>query len=301
MSRRMRPMMKWTDWIKRLKYLAFHRVTYYDSTFPANCGEINPDGSISFDCINLVKSVINEPDIAYKTAPAGYYVKPGQVIPDVDGAGILALCTGVRWYNFSEMTPGEFLYMRTDGHGGVYVGPFTVNGLTYNVIECTAAWQSGVVASYVDKYGNRLSHKGGSQIYSWEAHGKLTPYIDYTTQIKEDGIWGKETTKIGQMVYGITSQDGKVPHQKKSYRKVCPACSTDSWTFDGSKGWSWLIAALQRDCGLKWTVEHPSYGKMTRKTRLTLQKKLGVKRTGNIDAATVKALQHYWNKKARNV
>ena len=70
-------MIKVKKFLDALFHLALERVTYYDNTFPANCGEINPDGSISFDCIGLVKSLINEIDIAWKTSPAGYYVRPG--------------------------------------------------------------------------------------------------------------------------------------------------------------------------------------------------------------------------------
>ena len=294
-------MIKVNDWIKRLKYLAFNRVTYYDNTFPSNCGEINPDGSISFDCINMVKSVLNEPDIVYKTSPAGYYVKPGQVIPDVDGAGILALCTGVKWYDFSTISPGEFIYMRTDGHGGVYVGEFTSGGYTFNVIECTAAWKSGVVASYLDlKTGGRFSCKGGSQIFAWEAHGKLTAYIDYTKdQLKVDGVWGKKTTSFAQQVYGIEKQAGKVPHQNKSYKKRAPGCSEDSWKFDGSKGWSWLIAAIQIDVGIILPPSHRKYGKFSATTRKRLQARIGVKADGIFGPESVKAFQRYLNKKIK--
>lgn len=296
-------MMKSADWIKRLKYLAFNRVTYYDNQYPSNCGEINPDGSISFDCINMVKSVLNEPDIVYKTSPAGYYVKPGQVIPDVDGAGILALCTGVKWYDFSTISPGEFIYMRTDGHGGVFVGEFTSGGYTFNVIECTAAWKSGVVASYLDpKTGGRFSCKGGSQIYAWEAHGKLTPYIDYTKspeKVVVDGIWGKETTKLAQKVYGCKTVSGVIKHQKKSYKKVCPACDKSSWKFDGTDGYSPLIAKIQKELKLGFGKTHPSYGKFTKKTRRHLQKKIGVVVTGTFDAQSVRAFQRYINKKAK--
>ena len=178
-------MLKLDDWLKRLDYLAENRITYYDNQHPSNCGEINPDGSISFDCINMPKSIINEPDIVYKTKPAGYYVKPGQVIPDVDGMGILGLCTDVHWFDFSTIVPGEFLYMRIDGHGGVYRGEIVRNGKIYNVDECTAAWGGGVIHSYMDlKTGARYAYKGGPQIYAWEAHGKLSKYIDYTKKEK---------------------------------------------------------------------------------------------------------------------
>lgn len=169
-------MLKVNDYINALIHLATKRVTYYDNSFPGNCGEINPDGSISFDCINLIKSIINEPDIAYKTSPAGYFVRPGQVISDTDEIGILNLCTGQTWGDFRNMTPGEYLYM--GGHGGTYIGDHG----DVNVVECTAAWRGGVLCSWVDPDGTRRSMKGGGICGKWEAHGKMTRYIDYSVQ-----------------------------------------------------------------------------------------------------------------------
>lgn len=213
-------MLKVNDWIKRLKYLAFNRVTYYDNSFPSNCGEINPDGSISFDCINMPKSVINEPDIVYKTKPAGYYVEPGQVIPDKDGLYIInELCTDAVWWNFKKMVPGEFLYMRIDGHGGVYVGEFTWQGRIYNVIECTAAFGGGVVPSYIDlNTGARYEYKGGYQVYAWEAHGKLSRYIDYK---KEDKSMFKDvpTTDKNYKVIKKLADHGIMTANKDGYWK----------------------------------------------------------------------------------
>lgn len=171
-------MIKVSDFIKALKHLALNRKTYYDNHFPSNCGEINPDGSISFDCIGLVKSLINELDIAYKTSPAGYYVKPGQVIPDTTEIGILNLCSGVSYKNFHSAKPGSYLYM--DGHAGVYVGEFTDPSGVCNVIECTVAtFDSGVTTSYVADDGTRYNHKGGYAERKWTAYGKLDKYIDY--------------------------------------------------------------------------------------------------------------------------
>lgn len=312
-------MMIVSDWIYRLHYLAFNRITYYDNQFPSNCGEINSDGSISFDCINMPKSIINEPDIVYKTKPAGYYVKPGQVIPDYDGLRIIEeLCTDVRWFDFSTIVPGEFIYMRTDGHGGVYVGEFTL-GLanimpavktlkTYNVIECTAAWGGGVIPTYMDlKTGARYAYKGGPQIYAWEAHGKLSRYIDYSDipdQVKITGRWDMNTTKLAQKVYGCKTINGKVVHQKKSYAKVCPACvpateDKGSWYFTGTAGYSPLIAKIQNELGIKYKKGSASYGRMTIKTRKKLQKMLGTKVDGIIKTADVKAFQKHINKMAK--
>ncbi|MBO5959408.1 MAG: hypothetical protein J6Q65_04730 [Lentisphaeria bacterium] len=174
-------MIKVKKFLDALFHLALERVTYYDNTFPANCGEINPDGSISFDCIGLVKSLINEIDIAWKTSPAGYYVKPGQVIPDTTEIGILNLCSSVHYNNFHAAAPGSYLYMA--GHAGVYVGEFTDPSGVCNVIECTvASFDSGVTTSYVADDGTRYNHKGGYAERKWTAYGKLDKYIDYSVE-----------------------------------------------------------------------------------------------------------------------
>jgi len=172
------------DFIKGLKHLAMNRVTYYDNSFPANCGEINPDGSISFDCINLIKSVINEPDICYKTEPAGYYVKPGQKIPDWDELHLLnGCCTGVKWHSFTNVLKGSYLFM--SGHAGIFCGEFNDGGIV-NTIECTTDFGTpGVTTSWMDtKTGRRYDHKYGTEWRSWEAFGNLTNYIDYGSQPK---------------------------------------------------------------------------------------------------------------------
>lgn len=172
--------LKVDDWIKGLKHLAMDRVTYYDNSFPSNCGEINPDGSISFDCIGLVKSTINEPGICYKTSPAGYYVTPGKVIPDYSEIGILNLCTGVEWGRFTHAIKGSYLYMA--GHAGIFCGAeFKHGNGIVNTIECTTDFgDNGVTTSWMDiSTGRRYDHKFGTEWRAWEAFGNLTNYIDY--------------------------------------------------------------------------------------------------------------------------
>lgn len=183
--------LKVDDFIKGLKHLAMDRVTYYDNSFPSNCGEINPDGSISFDCIGLVKSVINEPGICYKTSPAGYYVRPGQVIPDYSEIGLLNLCTGIQWGKFTNVLKGSYLYM--SGHAGIFCGEFSDGGIV-NTIECTTDFGTpGVTTSWMDtSTGRRYDHKYGTEWRAWEAFGNLTDYIDYGTKRwveKINGEW----------------------------------------------------------------------------------------------------------------
>lgn len=159
-----------TNFLNALWYLAKERVTYYDNRFPSNCGEINPDGSISFDCNNLIKSVINEPEIAYKTAPAGYYVLPGLRIPDYSEYQILENCSRITWGNFAEIVPGAYLYM--DGHAGAYLG----GGV---VCECTTdGGGNGVKLSALDVTSGRR-YIDGVEFRSWEAWGVMDKWIDY--------------------------------------------------------------------------------------------------------------------------
>lgn len=182
--------------IKDMKYIE-GRDTLYSNHFPANCGYIYYDGSISFDCIGLIKSYINNPSIAYKTSPAGYYVEPGQVIGDWGEIEILNHCTDVS-ANFTSVPKASYLYM--PGHAGLFVGQYVDPSGIVNTIECTAAMGGGVKSSYTDKYGYRYDHKGGECLGRWEKHGKLSAYIEYapvkkktTKQIAQeviDGKWG---------------------------------------------------------------------------------------------------------------
>ena len=297
-------MMTQADWIARLKHLALHRSTYYSNSFPYNCGYIHSGGVLSFDCIGLVKSLINNPDIAYKTSPVGYYVTPGQVIPDTTEIGILNLCSDVS-YNFNYIVPGEYLYM--SGHGGVYVGDFQDGSGTVNVIECTVAFGGGVTTSYVDGAGRRWNHKGGVQVARWSAHGKLSRYIDYSVQptpkptpsekISVDGEWGSGTTKLAQKVFG-TERDGIVSNQDTNCRKYCLNCVAyglpyGSWQWNDGSGYSPLISAIQKKVGAR------TDGKFGPETIKKLQKFLGVAQDGYCGYNTVSAFQKWLNSQVK--
>ena len=132
-------MMTLKKWVDCLKHIALKRKTFYDNTPPLNCGFIHQNGVLSFDCIGLVKAVINYPDIATKKSPVGFYVYPtgaDRIIPDASELCILQLCSEVRWY-FNGVAEGEYLYKA--GHAGVFVGTFQDGG-EVNTIECTTDW-----------------------------------------------------------------------------------------------------------------------------------------------------------------
>ena len=123
--------------------------------------------------------------------------------------------------------------------------------------------------------------------------------------IEEDGRWGVNTTKLAQRVFKCKTINGKVVHQKKSYKKVCPACvpSTEkgSWYFTGTNGYSPLIAKMQKKLGINYPKTSASYGRFTIKTRKRLQKALGQKADGIIKTSDVKAFQRWLNKKAKTL
>lgn len=169
--------MKAADLIKGLKYAESEKSTFYSNDYPYNCGYIHANAVQSWDCIGLVKGPINEPDILYRKSPVGYYVRPGQVIPDTSEYGLLTLCTSVVWGDFRNMSPAEYLYMA--GHGGWFVGEYEDPSGIVNTIEATGAMGGGVRSSYVSATGYRYDHKGGTCLGRWEAHGKLSSYIEY--------------------------------------------------------------------------------------------------------------------------
>lgn len=204
--------MKVNEFIKALRHLEANRVTYYDNSYPSNCGEINADGSISFDCIGLIKSTINEPDIAYKTSPAGYFVKPAQVIPDATEEGLLNLCTDVHYDHFELAHAGAYMCMYPNpGHAGILVGEFIDRyGQLCNTIECTTDWgMNGVIGTWTNHEGRRFNHKDGVEMSPWVGWGYLSDYIDFSKEEPK-----KELLTVDDVVDAIARGDfGNYPER----------------------------------------------------------------------------------------
>lgn len=167
--------MKLSEFISKLK-LAHDVPNYYCNKFPKNCGYY--DGSrFSFDCWNLIKAILGG---WTDNRTPGYYVSPKNFpTGDVDGYHLLMQCTN-RSKDFSQLKqPGTYLYLSTSPHAGVYIGDFQYQGETFNVVECTGAWESKVQYTYVDEKGGRYLYKNGPKNqYSWTDYG-LLPYIEY--------------------------------------------------------------------------------------------------------------------------
>ena len=71
------------------------------------------------------------------------------------------------------------------GHVGCFIGSCEVNGKTYNVIECTAAWSGGILYSYVNEKGERYNYKDGTRKGKWTKHGKATAWVNYVVSVPE--------------------------------------------------------------------------------------------------------------------
>jgi len=162
------------DFIEKLR-LAHDVPNYYNNHFPYNCGYY--DGKrYSFDCWNLVKCVLANWS---PTGVVGSYISPKDFpTGDVDGYHLLLQCTE-RSKDFTQLKrPGTYLYISNSPHAGVYIGDFVVDGYTFNVVECTGAWESKVQYTYVDEKGGRYLYKGGPKNqYSWTDYGWL-PYVE---------------------------------------------------------------------------------------------------------------------------
>lgn len=169
--------MKLSDFISKLK-LAHDVPNFYCNKSGKNLGYHWSDGRFSFDCWNMIKSILAGWNA---TNPVGTNVPP-TVTGDVSGYGLLMQCTN-RSKDFSQLKQaGTYLYIGDKGHehAGVYVGDFEVDGYTFNVVECTSDWASKVQYTYVNEKGERFLYKGGSKGRSWTDYG-LLPWVEYNS------------------------------------------------------------------------------------------------------------------------
>ena len=226
------------------------RATMYWNQFPYNCGYVHANGVQSYDCNNFVKSLINDPNIAYSTE-VGDYAVPGTVIADVSEWGLISMCEDVTWWNFTNCIPAEVLYMT--GHIGLFVGEYDDPSGRVNVIEATAAMGGGVLSSYVDGNGYRYDHKNGTCLGRWEAHGKLRKYIEYgesPQKIAEDGQFGRDTVTLAQNIIGRDYPNVKIDAKgiirgqiKSLIEKNVPSAVSNAWLFEG--GGCHTVKAIQ--------------------------------------------------------
>lgn len=209
-------MISQNDFLKMLK-TAHDVPNKYNNKYPKNLGYF--DGkNYSFDCWNLIKVVLSG---WTPSGVVGSYVPTSKLVTgDVDGATLLKSCTE-RSNDFSKISiPGTYLYLATSPHAGVFIGEFTQDWKTYNVIECTRGMysgQDGVTYSYVDSNGVRMPWKGGTSKGRWTDYGLLTKYVQYgnikpveppkpAPTPSNDMEWVEYTVKSGDTLSSIANK-----------------------------------------------------------------------------------------------
>lgn len=200
------------DYVILLIKIARDEPTEYKNKYPYNLGFW--DGKVfSFDCWNLVKAIIWG---WWANRTVGYYQKNNYSntgLADWTGNQILNACP-VKSSNFSKITVGAFMMSPDGGHAGTFIGDIMLDGKTYNVVECTAAWEHKVLFSYVDANGGRYHYKGGAKHKTgWGSWGEL-PWIDYSVMPEppqppepptpEENIY--YTVKKGDALYKIAEK-----------------------------------------------------------------------------------------------
>ena len=165
------------EWVYRLQTLAsWHSL--YRNKYPYNL--LYWDGTRYWaDCVNLLKALFNNRNIWDKTI--GSYQHDLSNTGDCTEWGLMSQCTDIS-RDFTQLKQGEPRVLYMDGHIGTYIGQeVTIDGTIRNVIECTPAWEDGIIYSYVDSKGNRSHHKGGATTNKpWTHHGLATKWVDYT-------------------------------------------------------------------------------------------------------------------------
>lgn len=178
-----------TQFVERLMVLA-NRKTYYKNKYPDNLCYVHTDGRTSADCVNLVKALLNGYNVYNLTI--GYYQRDLSNTGDCTEAELICQCSDVDDDFKALGSRPRILWM--PGHVGVYLGKEIVrNGQIYNVIECTASWERGILYSFVAQDGKRLRFKNGTMNGVWKKHGLPskwvcesegtieTPKVDYST------------------------------------------------------------------------------------------------------------------------
>lgn len=173
-------MIKVNKFVMDLRQLASIIPTAYNNHYPNNIGKVQPDGTVTFDCWNLIKSLLNGWDIN-RCKEVGYVTPNLNTTGDLNGRQLLQHCSRCSqdFTKIKDYPAGTYLFM-AETHSGIYIGDNNINGKICNVIECTGAWDRKVLWSYVDPDGTRRPYKGApSKCYAWTDFGLLTEWVDY--------------------------------------------------------------------------------------------------------------------------
>lgn len=218
------------EFVDKLTTLA-NRKTFYRNKYAYNLGLVAPPKSTkeftdcrknkrtnynpyeekaqSFDCSNLVKSLLNGYDI--NKMEVGYYQYDLSNTGDCTEAELLAQCNDVS-QDFKLLADKPLiLYMRTpNSHIGVYLGK-VVQG-KYNVVECTCAKAigNGVRFSWVDSDGTRRKEKSGVVCCKWSHHGLPSKWVSNAPQ----GSNSNEKPKVDYSHYPVLKKGSRGEYVK---------------------------------------------------------------------------------------
>ena len=173
------------------------RLLAYKNSFPYNCGLLDSHGVTWGDCWNINPKTtvwslaIGQPICDNKIVGEGHVkevysqgiAKTG--LQDVTGDYIInKYCTETTFKAMLQARKAPCLLLINGMHMGAYLGEFKgSDGKIYNVSEFSSNDAlGGKMRSYVDEYGQRITHKGGTVIGAWNRCGYLTAFLDYENE-----------------------------------------------------------------------------------------------------------------------
>lgn len=130
------------------------------------------------DCLGFVHICVNG-FYGDRTQLGGGAVMDSFVLSSDEAMTLNGYCTRKGKFPVGKLNRATLL--QNSGHVGLYVGDYTVNGMTYNTAECTLALGGGWMLTWVDlNTGARYSHKNGGRLTSsWSNWGEFD-MVDYS-------------------------------------------------------------------------------------------------------------------------
>ena len=207
---------------------------------------------------------------------------------------------------FTDPKPGDQIFFWNSGktsiaHTGIVID---VDSTYVYTVEGNTSSSSGVVAN-----GGAVEQKkyalNNSRIYRYgrpyyddeektEVQNNPDVVVNKVEKLDVDGMWGKDTTKRLQQIFG-TTVDGEVSNQWLKYKATNPGLVSGwDWKSTPNRKGSALIMAMQKWAGMSVSDRDGEIGPNTIKT---FQKKLGTVQDGKVSNPSnmVKALQKWAN------
>lgn len=161
------------------------------------------------DCLGLVRAVL-----------CGWNGNKNVTAGGADMSYLCYLYNEIQFLNSCSSTSSDFSLLEDhpcsllykDGHVGIYVGEFMLDGKTYNSCECTTSFGWGGRPVWVEPDGLRREYKGGSATAGyWESWGIFnTAGVDY-------GITEYDGGSTGATGFGSALSKEEVEHYFTSF------------------------------------------------------------------------------------